>query len=201
MSKSSFICVILCGVLVACLPRLVAPSDSYISDSLNPVATDNEFDLFPPFQPVYLDFNGPVYSTDQFVNSTFFISVPLDFDSYRFEWFYDLAGSGFNSIPYFLDVDDFENAWFISYGNAIYTDSTFDNFSLIDDNCSCYFICNIYDLDTDSLLHTYRFSYQFFDLPSLQNNSPTAALKVVESHKEQLQEQPQEEIKGGEDGE
>lgn len=34
---SAFACVVALGVGVACVPRLLAPSDTYISDTLNPV--------------------------------------------------------------------------------------------------------------------------------------------------------------------
>ena len=103
MNKSAFICVILCGVLVACLPRLVAPSDSYISDSLNPVTTDNVFDLFPPFQTVYIDSNS----------SDFTVSLPLDNRpfTYKFAWSYSAGGSSFistsSSSSIFYDLNNF----------------------------------------------------------------------------------------------
>lgn len=49
MQKSSFAVLILCGVLVACLPRLVAPSDNYISDSLG--LFENPVDFYITYQP------------------------------------------------------------------------------------------------------------------------------------------------------
>lgn len=49
MSKSSFAVLIACGCLVACLPRLAAPSDNYISDSLG--LSQNQIDFYITYQP------------------------------------------------------------------------------------------------------------------------------------------------------
>lgn len=49
MSKSSFAVLIACGCLVACLPRLAAPSDNYISDSLG--MSDKSIDFYITYQP------------------------------------------------------------------------------------------------------------------------------------------------------
>lgn len=76
MQKSSFAVLILCGVLVACLPRLVAPSDNYISDSLGMSVED----FYITSQPV-----GGSFSYNSRVNLIVDTNIQHDV-SYNWQW-------------------------------------------------------------------------------------------------------------------
>lgn len=82
MQKSSFAVLILCGVLVACLPRLVAPSDNYISDSLG--LSQNQIDFYITYQPESMTASDPYGVTYLICQTNIYDDV-----SYQWQFSYD----------------------------------------------------------------------------------------------------------------